>query len=321
MIKLLQMNCVLDNVRQKYIDMLNRITCLRDSHIEPIVPYYLPEKKLIVELLPRYNGSVAQVEVPRYFKIHGTYDLLIDTIEGIRILHELNIINGNLKPSNILFKEDGHYVVGDYSRYLLPSPFIFKDCHYYSPELLKSNQYSIQSDIWSFGCIMYYVLSGKTPFNGEYYDELALAIIIGKYEPLKNDEFNTKFNELFSKIFIMNESDRISSERITQELTKLKNTHHEILIEVPPKSQITTTRSSRINSPSHNSKPPTQQKDPLLQGKLEQELLELEQQQQSNDNNEATVPMSLPRVLNGSNNESNSHSSLTCNSSRSFTIF
>jgi serine/threonine protein kinase len=51
--------------------------------------------------------------------------------------------------------------------------------HYMSPEIIKGEQYDYKCDLWSLGVLMYYLLYGTKPFQGETNDELFANIIKG----------------------------------------------------------------------------------------------------------------------------------------------
>jgi NIMA (never in mitosis gene a)-related kinase 1/4/5 len=84
--------------------------------------------------------------------------MIRQTLQGISVLHERNIIHRDLKSANI-FISGGVYKVAD----LNVSKLMKKDLaytqtgtpYYASPEVWSERPYDTKSDIWSLGCVFY----------------------------------------------------------------------------------------------------------------------------------------------------------------------
>lgn len=85
---------------------------------------------------------------------------------GLKALSEHYLIHGNLKPANILSDStatESHLVLTDANIYqFFESPFKLKasTLFYCSPEILNNSEITIATDLWSFGCILYFAVSG-----------------------------------------------------------------------------------------------------------------------------------------------------------------
>lgn len=94
-----------------------------------------------------------------------------DILDGLHYVHSNGIIYGNLKPSNIILNEYGTLKLFDFfsaSRVgeNKPQGFSPKDLPYMAPEILSENAVRTRaSDIWSFGCLLYEMAAGTTPFS------------------------------------------------------------------------------------------------------------------------------------------------------------
>ena len=108
--------------------------------------------------------------------------------------HKYNIVHRDLKPENILYlneEEDSPLKVIDFgtAKQFEMEQKLKETCgtaYYIAPEVLHG-QYNEKCDVWSIGVIMYIMLCGYPPFNGDSRAEIATAIKEGKLEFLKED--------------------------------------------------------------------------------------------------------------------------------------
>ena len=61
-------------------------------------------------------------------------------------------------------------------------PRIVGSIYYIAPEVLRQLPYTTASDLWSFGCIMYLMLTGRPPFNGATKAEITAKILHHTYD-------------------------------------------------------------------------------------------------------------------------------------------
>ena len=100
-------------------------------------------------------------------------------VAGVTYLHDQGIVHRDLKPANI-FIERGLAKIGDYglSKYISASRRAGQTesvgtFHYMAPEIGKG-QYGKEIDIYSLGIILYEMLTGTVPFDGESTQEILL---------------------------------------------------------------------------------------------------------------------------------------------------
>lgn len=110
-----------------------------------------------------------------------TVELGIQIAEAIRHAHEHHIIHRDIKPHNILVTEDGRIKVTDFgiaravsAATMTHTGDIVGSVHYLSPEQARGVQTNEQSDIYSLGIILYELLTGKVPYDGETPISIAL---------------------------------------------------------------------------------------------------------------------------------------------------
>lgn len=114
---------------------------------------------------------------------HAT-DIAIMICDGVHHAHEKGIIHRDIKPHNILITEHGMVKVADFgvARAISNATITYGNnivgsVHYISPEQAKGEPVNRTTDIYSIGCVLYEMLTGRPPFNAENAITVALKHI------------------------------------------------------------------------------------------------------------------------------------------------
>lgn len=108
-----------------------------------------------------------------------TLSIAIQVGRGIQAAHAKNIIHRDIKPQNIIISTDGKVKVTDFgiaravSEHTIHSD-VMGSVHYASPEQARNGYVSSKSDIYSLGIVMYEMVTGRVPFDGD--STVAVAI-------------------------------------------------------------------------------------------------------------------------------------------------
>ena len=137
--------------------------------------------------------------------------------QGLAVAHERGITHRDLKPENLFIATDGRVKILDFglaklrpqrnesvsseidTRKQITDPgTVMGTVGYMSPEQVRGHEADHRSDIFSFGSILYEMLSGQRAFRRETMAETMTAIL--KEEPLELSETNAKISLPLAKI-------------------------------------------------------------------------------------------------------------------------
>jgi len=119
-----------------------------------------------------------------------------EIILGLEYLHNSGVIYRDLKPENILLTDDGHICMTDFG--ISKQGLLAEDARtatfcgtpeYLAPEVLEGKGYTKAVDWWSFGTLMYEMLTGLPPFYSQDVQQMYFKIMHAKLEiPEQLDE-------------------------------------------------------------------------------------------------------------------------------------
>jgi len=158
------------------------------SHPNVVNVYDVGEDNSIYYIVMEYIKGCTLKE---YIKAHGRIEISKAVAIGIKVAcaikyaHDNGIVHRDIKPQNILIGDDGTVKVADFgiarttqsTTITTSGSNVLGSVHYFSPEQAKGSYVDAKSDIYSFGVVLYEMLTGAVPFQGESAVSIALKHI------------------------------------------------------------------------------------------------------------------------------------------------
>lgn len=134
----------------------------------------------LVTALYRCHYGQDPPEVGRSVLGLGTTAKPLTAKGGVTILHR------DLKPENVFLGADNSVKLGDFGLSKMIQSHDFASTYvgtpfYMSPEICAAEKYTLKSDVWSLGCIIYELCTREPPFNAKSHFQLVQKIKEGKF--------------------------------------------------------------------------------------------------------------------------------------------
>lgn len=144
---------------------------------------------LIEELIA--SGDLNELLLQGVMPIKRVTSICLELADALTRAHHLQIIHRDLKPGNVLIAEDGTARLTDFGVALIGDMQRVTDkgipvgtIEYLSPEAL-TGEVDTRSDIWSFGIMMFEMLTGVRPFRGRSISDVVTAIMLEEVPDLE----------------------------------------------------------------------------------------------------------------------------------------
>ena len=168
--------------RVSHHNIVNLLDVCKDGDCQYLVMEYVPGRTL--EDVISQKGALPPQTAAQ---------ITLRVLSALQHAHNNGIIHRDIKSQNILVHSEGLIKVADFgiarvagSHTLTKTDTVMGSVHYFSPEQAKGEDVTYASDLYSVGVVMYEMLTGRLPFDGETPVSVAMQHISAEPEPIGN---------------------------------------------------------------------------------------------------------------------------------------
>ncbi len=156
-----------------------------------------------------------------------TINIAVQIAEGLNAAHKKGIVHRDIKSANIMITKDGNVKIMDFGlakigggSQVTKLGSTIGTIAYMSPEQARGETLDQRTDIWSFGIVLYEMLTGGQPFKGAY-DQAIIYSILNE-EP-ENNNIPEEYSYILKKALAKSPSDRYqTTSKLLSDLKSLK---------------------------------------------------------------------------------------------------
>ncbi len=159
--------------------------------------------------------------------VETALDIALQIAEALSAAHSVGVVHRDIKPENVMLQEDGLVKVLDFglakltacegmekisqaSSFDTTPGLILGTIAYMSPEQVRGQNIDQTTDIWSWGVLVYELLTGKRPFDGDTSSDTIAGILKSEAAPptTLNGEINFELERIVLKTLRKNQAER-----------------------------------------------------------------------------------------------------------------
>lgn len=181
---------------------------IRSRHVGRIFSYGFSDNSAYILMEYIGGGDVRTYFAENYVNQGKTLSIFRQLLSALSDVHEAGVVHRDLKPHNVMFREDGSLAMVDFGiARVVGAPSITQQGtllgtpNYMSPEMIAGKPVDARSDLYSAGVLLYQILAKRPPFEADTPGELMQRHLHDAPPPLPRaqDEFQPLVDALLAK--------------------------------------------------------------------------------------------------------------------------
>ncbi len=161
---------------------------------------------ITMEYVPGENLK-SMLKMTKQLSIGTAVNIAKQICEGLNEAHSLGVVHRDLKPSNIMIDKAGDVRIMDFgiarslqAKGITAAGILVGTPEYISPEQVEGKRADSRSDLYSLGIILYEMVTGRSPFDGD--TPLSIAVKHKTETPQDPWRFNSDIPESLSRVIL-----------------------------------------------------------------------------------------------------------------------
>jgi serine/threonine protein kinase len=184
-------------VKERFMREAQAAAALEHPNICTVYEFDEAEEKTFISMAYVEGQNLRKKIESDPLELEEALRIATQVAEGLQIAHKKGVIHRDIKSANIMVTEDNQAKIMDFglarmtgTTLLTQEGAAMDTIAYMSPEQARGKEVDHRTDIWSFGVVLYEMLTGELPFKGEH--EQAVVYSIRKDKPRPITEVNAE---------------------------------------------------------------------------------------------------------------------------------
>jgi len=209
-----------EEAKRRFVQEAKAASALNHPNITTIYEIDEVEEEWFISMELIEGKSLKNLIGKKALSVKKALDIAIQVTEGLKKAHEKGVIHRDLKSENIMLTPDRVAKIADFglaklrtAPTLTTQPRMMGTLPYASPEQLQGTNTDERTDIFSFGVVLYEMVTGKLPFWSEYGEAIIYSTLNEEPEPVTklNSEIPMELERIIARALEKRQEHRYQS--------------------------------------------------------------------------------------------------------------
>ena len=226
--------------RTRFFNEAQAVSRLDHPNIAKIYEIGEAEGEYFICMAYLEGKSLKEVIKDRTIPMRAILEIAVKIGEGLTAAHKKGIIHGNMKSNNVMLTKEGGIKIMNFGLPklkgrvdLTKTKTTWGEVQYVSPEQAQGDSIDARTDIFSFGVVLYEMITGQLPFRGK--DEAAIIHSIINEDPEPLTKYKREVPEQLQKIVdkLLEKDTKLRPQTMDEVLTDLKRLKQKLILKRP----------------------------------------------------------------------------------------